>query len=160
MMPLSQAIRLGSMMRPQAFGYLQQPLPFQWLRKLLGLPLGRTCALGAAYEAGGCRSTIIVATEYIPTFRGPGVAVGEASRQIEFPDCWVTILHLTSDCPTGCEGVQMVERIIAHLNDDHRWTREQIADWVESIERSQEPQDPNADVVPEAQQEALVACGH
>lgn len=27
-------------------------------------------------------------------------------------------------------------KIITHLNDDHRWTMEQIADWVEIIEES------------------------
>lgn len=38
-MRLSEAIRLGSMMRPQGFGYF--------------LKDGRTCAFGAAYEAIG-----------------------------------------------------------------------------------------------------------
>jgi hypothetical protein len=28
--------------------------------------------------------------------------------------------------------------LIFHLNDHHHWTREQIADWVETIERAQE----------------------
>ncbi len=30
--------------------------------------------------------------------------------------------------------------IVVHLNDHHRWTREQIADWVESQERLIEPE--------------------
>jgi hypothetical protein len=37
-----------------------------------------------------------------------------------------------------CEQLDVVGRIIPHLNDDHRWTRERIADWVESIERERE----------------------
>lgn len=35
-----------------------------------------------------------------------------------------------------------VSSIIAHLNDDHRWTRETIADWVETIEPADDPPAP------------------
>jgi hypothetical protein len=73
-----------------------------------------TCALGAAYEAarvtGSWRSLLLV-----------------------FPQ----LKHIEQlACPT-CDTTQ--DGLIAHLNDDHRWTREQIADWVEQIERAQEP---------------------
>jgi hypothetical protein len=27
---------------------------------------------------------------------------------------------------------------VTHLNDDHRWTREQIADWVATIEQAED----------------------
>ncbi len=29
--------------------------------------------------------------------------------------------------------------MVIHLNDDHRWTREQIADWVATVEPSETP---------------------
>ena len=133
-MKLSEAIRLGAMLKPQAFGRFQEQLPFQWLRKWLSLPLGRTCALGAAYEAGNCRSVLVTATDRESTFRGSGVAAGEVTRRIQFPPDWLTVLHCNTNCPVGCERVEMVERIIPHLNDTHRWTREMIAGWVEMIE--------------------------
>jgi predicted nucleic-acid-binding protein len=31
-----------------------------------------------------------------------------------------------------------LEHIVWHLNDKHKWTREQIAEWVETIEAQQE----------------------
>lgn len=39
------------------------------------------------------------------------------------------------DCPSrDCEGKSgPIRRMIMHLNDDHRWTRESIADWLENI---------------------------
>ena len=68
-----------------------------------------TCALGAAEDAG---------------------------FDVELP-------HPTdeADCP-ACGRVfheedPDMEYTIPHLNDDHRWTREQIAAWVETVEASQ-----------------------
>jgi hypothetical protein len=39
-------------------------------------------------------------------------------------------------CPE-CADRGTVPAIIIHLNDDHRWTRERIADWLEPIENRQ-----------------------
>lgn len=37
-------------------------------------------------------------------------------------------------CPQCIKGVvARLEKIIIHLNDEHQWTREQIADWLEVI---------------------------
>lgn len=100
-MKLSEAIRLGAMLKPQGFGHGS------------GYPhASATCALGAAYEASDC-------------------GAGWASLEKRFP----VVNALPLKCPTcGKANPGMVP----HLNDDHRWTREQIADWVESIEREQE----------------------
>jgi hypothetical protein len=35
-------------------------------------------------------------------------------------------------CATGCLGRPLVNQII-HLNDNHGWTRDQIADWLDSL---------------------------
>jgi hypothetical protein len=44
-----------------------------------------------------------------------------------------------------------------HLNDHHRWTREQIADWVESVERTIEAQSPAAGEAPTADSDSTVS---
>jgi hypothetical protein len=33
-------------------------------------------------------------------------------------------------CPAGCHKFLPVAALMVHLNDDHHWSREQIADWV------------------------------
>lgn len=33
-------------------------------------------------------------------------------------------------CPAGCHKFLPIAALMVHLNDDHRWLREQIADWV------------------------------
>jgi hypothetical protein len=37
------------------------------------------------------------------------------------------------NCPS-CGRSRLVCEVIAHLNDDHRWTREKIGAWVAEIE--------------------------
>jgi hypothetical protein len=38
-------------------------------------------------------------------------------------------------CPCGCIQEELpLGLMIMHLNDRHRWTRERIADWVETVE--------------------------
>src|SRR5215471_13784330 len=33
-------------------------------------------------------------------------------------------------CPAGCHKRLPVAALMVHLNDDHQWSREQIAEWV------------------------------
>ncbi len=33
-------------------------------------------------------------------------------------------------CPAGCHKHLPIAALMVHLNDDHQWTREQIAEWV------------------------------
>jgi hypothetical protein len=97
-MRLSEAIRLGAMMRPQAFRTL--------------LSDDAACALGAALLAvGACPEEAVRST----LNRWP----------------WASIV--SADCPR-CGRSRTVFRVITHLNDRHRWTREQIANWVAGIE--------------------------
>ena len=97
-MKLSEAIRLGAMMMPQAFRTL--------------LTDDGACALGAALLAVGAR---------------PEEAVRSALNR------WPWASTVSADCPR-CGRSRTVFRVITHLNDRHRWTREQIAEWVAGIE--------------------------
>jgi len=97
-MKLSEAIRLGAMMMPQAFRTL--------------LTDDGACALGAALLAVGAQ---------------PEEAVRSALNR------WPWASTVSADCPR-CGRSRTVFRVITHLNDRHRWTREQIAKWVAGIE--------------------------
>lgn len=99
---LAEFIRAGMKRRPdQAFGDYYQ---------------GQTasCALGAAYEA---------------MYRLPTDAAGQhPTRDLDwFFDCLDTV----KACPgEGCRKRLYLAALLVHLNDDHRWSREQIAEWL------------------------------
>lgn len=101
---LARAIALGASRRPeQAFG---------------SYFVGRraSCALGAAYEG---------------IYRLPLEAGHVRPKHMErFFDCLEgTLRH----CPeSGCRKTLMLSAMIVHLNDDHRWTREQVVAWLET----------------------------
>lgn len=97
-MRLSEAIRLGSMMKPQAFGAYH-------VRH-------KSCALGAARDAGFGKTQDDINAEALV-------------------------------CPV-CD-IQLQQMVmVVHLNDRHRWTRERIADWVDTIEPAREAVMPEA----------------
>lgn len=99
-MRLSEAIRLGSMLGPQAFHQYETDD-------------GATCALGAA-----------------------SVAVGNGAAYLGFFLEHEKLLGGKATCP-ACRVDSLVVSVIVHLNDEHRWTREAIADWVETVEAGQ-----------------------
>jgi uncharacterized C2H2 Zn-finger protein len=107
-MLLSEAIRLGAMLRQQA-----RVTAFDEVKG--------TCAMGAALEAVGALDAANLPTQW-------DVVLKTASCRC--PDCdeifrarWVK---------GGVHGA--TTRVIWHINDDHLWTRERIADWVERVE--------------------------
>ncbi len=100
-MRLSEAIRLGAMMKPQAFRVLVTD--------------DGACALGAALLAVG--------------------AVAERNARAVF-DRWPWASAVSASCPK-CRRSSLVIGVITHLNDNHRWSREQIALWVAAIEPSE-----------------------
>lgn len=105
-MRLSEAIRLGSMLRGQAFeDYFDN---------------SGSCAIGAALEAAGLRDAV----------RDGGCAVAEYENRHR--------AVFVASCPScGRQpgmGMTSFMNTVIHLNDDHRWTREAIADWVAGIE--------------------------
>ena len=113
MMKLSEAIRLGAMLQKQCFsGYYGR---------------GTSCAMGAALEAVGKRSSIDDHNSEKAYALWPWLRFYEHRRQI---------------CPLGCDLVCTYTglHLIAHLNDTHRWTGERIADWVATVEPKEEAQ--------------------
>lgn len=73
-----------------------------------------SCALGAAYDA---------------MYRLPTEASGQhPTRDLDwFFDCLDTV----KPCPAaGCRKRLYLAALLVHLNDDHRWSREQIATWL------------------------------
>lgn len=128
-MKLSEAIRLGSMLGPQARGSLSQQT-----RRFWGLLRGPEayCALGAAFKARGCELRAGVSQGGANlSYRGGGAVAGEPIQVIVTPPEWP--MHVVTLCPV-CGTDNALFRQIPHLNDLHRWTREQIAEFVETIE--------------------------
>ncbi len=113
-MKLSEAIRLGAMLRPQSFG--------------IGSDEHGDCALGAAVRAAGCPVHAARDGDMSTREERPGVAM----VSVDFPIEWN--LAYFSTCPECAETLPRYS-LIPHLNDKHRWTREQIADQVEIWER-------------------------
>ncbi|MFN2445487.1 MAG: hypothetical protein ABR606_07880 [Vicinamibacterales bacterium] len=103
---LASFIRAGAERRPdQAFGDY-----FKGQRA--------SCALGAAYEG---------------MYRLPRQVEGmHPTKDLEwFFDC---LEGTVRRCPgEGCSKKLVLSAIIVHLNDDHRWSREQIAQWLEAV---------------------------
>jgi len=99
---LAEFIRDGAKRRPdQAFG--------EYYRGY-----SASCALGAAYEA---------------MYRLPRDVEGRhPTRDLDwFFDCLDTV----KPCPAeDCRKRISLAALIVHLNDDHRWTREDIAAWL------------------------------
>lgn len=73
-----------------------------------------SCALGAAYEA---------------MYRLPREGANPTRDLDWFFDCLDTV----KACPgEGCKKKLFLAAILVHLNDDHLWTRNQIADWLDT----------------------------
>jgi hypothetical protein len=124
-MRMSEAIRLGSMLGPQADGHFYLD--------------GAMCAQGAALAASGFA---------LSDKTHPEVAHNEIRAR------WPWLDDVVVPCP-ACEVRQSVRGLIPHLNNgtgpypfvcgEHGWSREQIADWLETVE----PQEAEApEVVP------------
>ena len=63
------------------------------------------------------------------------LAVGkQAGRYDALDEQWPFAYDVKVQCP-ACEMRDFVADVLWHLNDTHKWTRERIADWVETIER-------------------------
>lgn len=122
-MTFAEAIRLGSVLRPQAFGDTFGTKK-RWFRK----PVQTSCALGAAIEAAG--------VQFLPdTGSGTNIPVrGAVSTGMAwmFPPEWnFTSAHEL--CPV-CRVNSTIIGLVEHLNDYHKWSRQDIAEWVEPVE--------------------------
>jgi|KBSSwiStaDraftv2_1062776.scaffolds.fasta_scaffold514580_3 hypothetical protein len=121
-MKLSDAIRLGAMIRPKISGYFFKD--------------GASCAQGAALEASGTAYDDDVERSF-----DHGLRV----RQL-----WPEACGLYVRCPACGGSLMPLLYVIAHLNNEnstgHGWTREAIADWVETIEGLKQASDGTTDV--------------
>ena len=98
---LAEYIRAGSTRGPQCFGsYFDDK--------------GGSCALGAVYDA----------VYHQPRQHGK-LITDHLERLFRSLD------EVTKRCPhEGCKKRLPLAPMLVHLNDDHVWTREQIADWL------------------------------
>jgi len=123
---LSEAIRLGAMLKPQGSG--ADSIRYRHVTA--------TCALGAACEAVGAE------------YREAGADLyGAVSAR------WPWVTRALEALPNGDPWpMYYTHRSVAdaiYTLNDHGWTREQIADWVETLEAQHEPlADPVADPQP------------
>lgn len=125
-MRISEAIRIGSLLRPQAFGaHFSED--------------GGSCATGAAMEAIGIEPAVPVITDVTTLIGNPIYVKWRATpgyvRRFDLvcPVCGDPCLDkVYTICGNPSPGGLVA--IIVHLNNEH-WTREQIADWVEQVER-------------------------
>jgi hypothetical protein len=97
---LAAFIRAGSSRGPQCFGSYFDEK-------------GGSCALGAVYEG----------VYHLP--RGHGKLIPEHLERL-----FRCLDEVTKRCPQGCAKRLPLASMIVHLNDDHRLTREQIAEWL------------------------------
>jgi hypothetical protein len=125
MMSISTAMRLGSLMKPQAFGVI------------FNSDFTETCALGAAIDAAGLPFVEADSGQYATSGRDSLVMRG-GEKVCRLPKEWLTFLldiHQCPKCTVRTQGVYL----IGHMNDTHRLTREHIADIVERLEANQLP---------------------
>ena len=110
---LSEAIKQGAQLRPQAFGALFRKADAGSDETLMG-----SCALGAAFEATG---------------EIPSIEEGNHYEIYDELEEHFAILRTRATCPE-CDHPAMrnntLGAVITHLNDSHFYTREQIAAWV------------------------------
>ena len=103
----SEAIREGAKLRPQGYG--------PWAHQVIG---ETSCAIVAGYEA--IFGAVPPAADYEPI----RLAFLYLERTVRCPACAVT----------GGVYQRPLMDCLWHLNDFHCWTREAIADWLETEE--------------------------
>lgn len=69
-----------------------------------------------------------------PAYKTPGHLGSEVARALEAVLPGMLTFIRCPACPQGTDRTRSVSEQIVHLNDEHRWTREQVADWLESLD--------------------------
>lgn len=127
-MKMSEAIFLGASLTKQAVN--------KFFVREHGVVVS-TCAIGGALIA-------INALEEIGDFGDENndfnVTPAIRKRWSWALDDFITPQLFHQPCPAHCLGfLRTPVEMIAHLNDNHEWSRERIADWVATIEPKDEP---------------------
>jgi hypothetical protein len=107
---LSTFIRLGSKLNNQCFGHLQDSI-------------SNTCAIGAAIHG----KTGELPHSYLS--ENKGLSATEIIPELNYVA--LSPVWNVDWCNSNCWS--SLKNVIIFLNDRKRWTREQIADWLESI---------------------------
>lgn len=130
-MRVSEAMSLGAMMAPQSFGGDETVAT---IATWMGYPVideRRTCAFQAALDA--CPPVSMRMMEPGETANGSTLRGGRSQREVIISSEWMQIISHEGLCP-ACSMDAMVGVVIAHLNDDHRWSRQAIAEWLAPVE--------------------------
>jgi hypothetical protein len=118
-MKISEAIRKGSQNGPQLLGFQGNDNGS-----------GGTCVYGAMVAGLGYKVPKTIYQEEMPLLYAPCVCPVEKHCQVPYT---------SGNRVTGFQPMQLFQ-VMVHLNNDHRWTRERIADWVEqTFERESVP---------------------
>ena len=116
-MNLSDAMRATT--RPQLYGTWIKRRYNCWVSELA------VCPLAGAFETGG----LLNLSSGLGKWPGVRLLVAKWKARWRWP-----ILRIKTACPacacSDCTGSYNVFRIVLHLNDDHQWSRNQIADWL------------------------------
>lgn len=121
-MKLSEAIRIGSQRYPQAFGEETKHAAYTRLVQITDQAIG-TDAWGAAYVAlFGELPELDLSYWTFPLY----------DRVLSRVDRGAMLQSVPLENPVNGMFCR-VAMIVNQLNDKERWTREQIADWLESI---------------------------
>lgn len=137
-MKLSTAIRVGARMRAASERGWSDVGPDGGIR---------TCALVAAAEGAGLFTIVgnctIRGPNWMEPFGDNAVARDEQKPGLSsrMPDEWllVTCAIEIPPCPCGKLGVPgEVIQVVWHLHDVHQWSREVVAEWIETVEKKVE----------------------
>jgi hypothetical protein len=110
---LSDAMRAGAAIRPQATGVL--------FKRREGSELVCSCALGAAWEGSHPAFNV---DHWISQVDSQQVAITLVDIMREF-----RMFGLQVENPVS-QTIYDIDGVIVDLNDQHDWTREDIADWL------------------------------
>ncbi len=131
-MTLSEAIRLGATLKPQGKG-----------EGSIHHDSEATCAWGAAIQASGVGFHFERAVHFDQAPMRAAAGPSEFIKVYDIPDEWKVMARFRTECPR-CSTKDQVYRLIAHLNDDHGLTRQEIADWIDSIQENVSIADPES----------------
>lgn len=102
----------------------QTPAPAAPVETVTPMKASEAIRLGVLYrptqafgEAGDGNAACVIATAMAVGYYGMPDLFDDPNGSPHYPAC-----------PAGCERLGLP----LHLNDDHRWSRERIADWLES----------------------------
>jgi hypothetical protein len=83
-------------------------------------------AIGTFQDARGGRCALASAID----------AIGQSPAAFRSYEEWIWTKRMTN-CP-ACGRMASIPVVIAHLNDQHTWNRDRIAQWVATIEPTEE----------------------